>query len=76
MCFFLDSPLYRTFGDRDAEARCVAHLYLVQLDDQYEKLYDGDLKDARELTAQVYVPRNTTALHDAMRKTITKLARG
>jgi len=48
-----------------------AALTLVQFDDEYEVVYDAvPLVDVADLTAQRFVPRNTTALLDAMGRTI------
>ena len=66
-------PTIRAFNDFVNAQKALpgaAHLYFVQFDNEYELLYDGDLRNAPELNAGVYIPRNTTALHDAMGKTI------
>ena len=48
-----------------------ARMTLVQFDDQYELLYQGiRVADAPDLTEQSYVPRNSTALLDAIGRTI------
>ena len=46
-------------------------LTLVQFDDRYEVLYTGrPIADASELTRETFVPRGTTALLDAIGRTI------
>jgi len=48
-----------------------AFLTLVQFDDQYEKLYEGrPLADAPPLDDQTFKPRGSTALLDAIGRTI------
>jgi len=44
---------------------------LVQFDDRYETVFSGKAaKDAPELTSHTYQPRGSTALHDAIGRTI------
>jgi uncharacterized protein YegL len=51
-------------------------LTLVQFDDQYEVLYAGvPLPDVRRLTARTYQPRGSTALLDAVGRTIDAAGR-
>jgi hypothetical protein len=53
-----------------------AHLTLVQFDDAYEvPVLARPLKEVPELTAATYVPRGSTALLDAIGRTITETAR-
>lgn len=48
-----------------------ATISLYQFDDVYEPVYENiDLKDAKYLNDNMYQPRNTTALFDAIGKTI------
>ena len=48
-----------------------ANLSLVQFDDKYEILYEGRrLQDAPLLSAQTFVPRGSTALLDAIGRTV------
>lgn len=48
-----------------------ADFTLAQFDDVYEVVTDGvALRDAKELTLETYIPRNSTALLDAIGKTI------
>lgn len=50
-----------------------ATVSLIQFDDVYEEVYIGkDLQEAKELTKETFVPRNQTALLDAIGKTINK----
>jgi uncharacterized protein YegL len=46
-------------------------LSLIQFDDKYQIDYDGvDINDVKELTTETYTPRGSTALLDAVGKTI------
>jgi len=48
-----------------------ANLTLVQFDDKYDVLYEGKrLQDAPLLSAQTFVPRGSTALLDAIGRTV------
>jgi uncharacterized protein YegL len=48
-----------------------ATLTLAQFDDQYEIVHDAKpLRDVPDLTDKTYVPRGSTALHDAIGRTI------
>lgn len=48
-----------------------ATITVVLFDDKYDLLYDNvDIKNAEELTNKVWCPRGTTALYDAIGKTI------
>jgi NAD(P)-dependent dehydrogenase (short-subunit alcohol dehydrogenase family) len=48
---------------------------LVQFDDQYETVFDMNLKSCPELTQNTFVPRGSTALLDAQGRTIVELGR-
>ena len=49
-----------------------ARMTLVQFDDQYEVIYEcRDVQDAPPLSAQTFVPRGSTALLDAIGRTMT-----
>lgn len=50
-----------------------ANIRLIQFDDRYEILYDSPLLKARTLTMADVVPRGSTALNDALGRTITEL---
>ena len=52
---------------RDADVR------LIQFDDHYDLVYSTSLKDAPKLTLETFVPRGSTALHDAIGRTIDDL---
>jgi len=56
---------HRTLQDKDV------HVTLVQFDDQYEMVYDN--KPLAEVPVYTLEPRNTTALFDAMGKTINSV---
>lgn len=48
-----------------------ARLSLVQFDDKYEVVYEGrDIQDAPDLSARTFVPRGSTALLDAIGRTM------
>ena len=48
---------------------------LVQFDDQYETVFDVNLKSCPELTQNTFVPRGSTALLDAQGRTIVELGK-
>jgi hypothetical protein len=50
-----------------------AMVKLVQFDDQYETVFDINLKSCPELTQNTFVPRGSTALFDAQGRTIVEL---
>jgi hypothetical protein len=50
-----------------------ATVKLVQFDDQYESVFDVNLKSCPELTQNTFVPRGSTALFDAQGRTIIEL---
>src|SRR5271166_6400371 len=50
-------------------------LLLTQFDDVYEILYNRDVKEIQNLDDTTYVPRGSTALHDAIGRTISDLGR-
>jgi hypothetical protein len=50
-------------------------LLLTQFDDVYEILYNRDVKEIQNLDNDTYQPRGTTALFDAIGKTVTDLGR-
>jgi len=52
-----------------------ATVKLVQFDDQYETVFDVNLKTCPELTQNTFVPRGSTALFDAQGRTIVELGR-
>lgn len=56
-------------GQREAAGTALVSLY--QFDDLYETVYEGvDIKEVPDLTAEVFVPRGSTALRDAIGRTI------
>ena len=55
---------------KETPGECFVSFY--QFDDIYEAVFERvPLQDVKELTDKTYVPRNSTALYDAMGKTIT-----
>ena len=51
-----------------------ANFTLVQFDDKYEVMYSGkDIKDVFPLTRETFVPRGSTALLDAIGRTINEV---
>jgi hypothetical protein len=50
-------------------------LLLTQFDDVYEILYNRDVKEVQNLDDTTYVPRGSTALHDAIGRTVSDLGR-
>jgi len=62
---------FNTFLKQQKELPDEATLTVALFDDQYELLYDNiDIKKADELTNKIWIPRGTTALYDAIGKTI------
>jgi len=60
-----------TFIDAQKQPGASALFTLCQFDDHYETLLDGaPIGDAKPLTPQTYVPRGSTALWDAIGRTI------
>ncbi|MFW6246798.1 MAG: hypothetical protein ACOC22_01300 [bacterium] len=62
---------FNTFLKQQKELPDEATITVVLFDDKYELLYDNvDIKNANELTSADWYPRGTTALYDAIGKTI------
>jgi uncharacterized protein YegL len=62
---------FNTFLKQQKELKDEATLTVALFDDKYELLYDNvDVKKAEELTSKIWFPRGTTALYDALGKTI------
>ena len=62
---------FNTFLKQQKELKDEATLTVALFDDKYELLYDNvDVKKAEELTNKIWYPRGTTALYDAIGKTI------
>jgi uncharacterized protein YegL len=62
---------FNTFLKQQKELKDEATLTVALFDDKYELLYDNvDIKKAEELTSKIWYPRGTTALYDAIGKTI------
>lgn len=65
---------FNTFIQAQKKVPGKAIFTLVQFDDQYEVMYDGvDIQEVKELDRTTYVPRNSTALLDAVGRTISTL---
>jgi hypothetical protein len=62
---------FNTFLKQQKELKDEATITVALFDDKYDLLYDDvDIKKAEELTNKVWLPRGTTALYDAIGKTI------
>ena len=62
---------FNTFLKQQKALPDEATITVALFDDKYELLYDSvDIKKAEELTNKVWYPRGTTALYDAIGKTI------
>ncbi len=62
---------FNTFLRKQKELPDDATITVVLFDDRYDVLYDNiNIKNAEELTKNVWIPRGTTALYDAIGKTI------
>jgi Mg-chelatase subunit ChlD len=59
----------------DQKALPGAATLLAQFDDEYEVVYDASpIADVRELTQETFVPRGSTALFDALGRTLNDVA--
>lgn len=62
---------FNTFLKQQKELPDEATITVALFDDRYELLYDNvNIKEAEELTKNTWIPRGTTALYDAIGKTI------
>jgi hypothetical protein len=62
---------FNTFLKQQKELPDEATITVALFDDKYDLLYDNiDIKKAEELTSKIWIPRGTTALYDAIGKTI------
>jgi uncharacterized protein YegL len=62
---------FNTFLKQQRELKDEATITVALFDDTYELLYDNiDIKKAEDLTNKTWIPRGTTALYDAIGKTI------
>ena len=65
---------FNTFLDKQKATPGEGTISLYRFDDQYETVYQGvNLKDARNMTRDDLVPRNGTALYDAIGRTINSV---
>lgn len=63
---------FNSFLEEQKAVSGSARVSLVQFDDQYEVVYEcRDVQDAPPLTPQTFVPRGSTALLDAIGRTMT-----
>lgn len=64
---------YNQFIDDQKSIPGTAALSLAQFDNQYEVVHSGiDIKDVPDLTGETFVPRGSTALFDAIGRTINQ----
>ena len=62
---------FNTFLKQQKELPDEATITVALFDDKYELLYDNvDIKEVRDITEKEWFPRGTTALYDAIGKTI------
>lgn len=65
---------FNSFLEKQHDEPGEAKVSLYQFDDIYEVVYEGkDISEAPELTMETFVPRNYTALYDAICYTINKV---
>lgn len=65
---------FNSFLEKQHDEPGEAKVSLYQFDDVFEIVYEGkDISEAPELTMETFVPRNYTALHDAICYTINKV---
>lgn len=64
---------FNTFLNEQKELPDEATITVALFDDRYTLLYDNvNIKEAKELTKDTWIPRGLTALYDAIGKTIAK----
>lgn len=66
---------FNEFVKKQREVPGEATLLLAQFDDEYEVVFEKSLPDVPELTDKTFVPRGTTALYDAIGRTIQNVGR-
>ncbi len=67
---------FNTFLDGQKKAQRESRITLAQFDHEYDLVHDGKpTKDVPPLTEETYVPRGTTALLDAIGRTIEDMGR-
>lgn len=65
---------YNTFIEEQKKLGEKCLITLVQFDDQYERLYSTKFpSNVEALTTNTFVPRGTTALYDAIGRTVTDI---
>lgn len=65
---------FNTFIQEQKKVPGEAIFTLAQFDDQYEVVYDcAPIADVKELTKETYVPRGSTALLDAIARTVNNV---
>ena len=73
----IHEQVIRSFNDFLTEQKAVegeAKISLIQFDNEYEVNYEGiDIQKAEDLNATTYMPRASTALNDAIGRTITNM---
>jgi uncharacterized protein YegL len=62
---------YNEFINGQKHIEGTANVMLAQFDDKYEVLYNQDLRDVPVLDRKSFIPRGSTALNDAIGKSIT-----
>jgi hypothetical protein len=67
---------FNTFLDGQKKAQRESRITLAQFDHEYDLVHDGKpTKDVPPLTEETYIPRGTTALLDAIGRTIEDMGR-
>lgn len=66
---------FNEFVNGQRQAPGEASLLLTQFDHEYETVFDKPLADVPKLDSKTYVPRGSTALHDAIGRTINELGK-
>jgi len=75
MCSIMSDAIggFNTFLKEQRELSDEATITVAIFDDKYELIYENlNIKDAKDLTSAEWSPRGTTALYDAIGKTINK----
>ncbi len=62
---------FNTFVSEQKKDPGVTTLSLYQFDDKYDVVFENkDIKEVKDLTAETFVPRGSTALYDAIGRTV------
>lgn len=66
---------FNEFIEAQRTAVAEAQVQFVQFDDRYDLMYDGELSKLPKLSRETFIPRGSTALHDAIGRTVDQLGK-